>query len=241
MKRMFIFLTSLCVVVLLWRMATDSPKPSAVPHTTQKAKPKSAPEPALESNPSLHPLPRLVRSQLRPEETILVPMEVDQQPKETPQLGTETHVHSKDDFVFGEFVNTGASESLGLTDQAFEGQSSGTGTFASFRCLGHRGFDTITLNYDATIPPGGSLRFEVRTMLPNGKWSDWQEIERSFLNVPAQVDGKGYGWQYQFTFFAPSAASSPRVHSVTITTEVIEPGTSLQTSLLPGRDFQNTP
>lgn len=231
----------LCVAgVIFWLVRPDAPKPAAQLSVAQEASAEPIPDPA----PLLHTISPFEQLAPEPKGTTPIPMEArNDQPREIPQPQTETTIHARrDDFGFGKFTNTVAAESLQLTEQAFEGKISAIGTYTSGQFLGHSAFATIMATYKATVPADGSLQFEVRTMMSSGQWGDWQEMQPGDLSVPVEVEDKGYGWQYRFTFSAPSAASSPQVHNVTITTERGEQSpVGNGTSALARPNLQNVP
>ncbi len=138
-------------------------------------------------------------------------------PRISSALPVQVVAHSAKDFAWGAFVRTVVvQESLQLSPEAAS-DSVISGTFVSPQYLGHQSFDTISLSHAATIPAGSALKLDLR-VLNGGNWSGWQELSEAELSQPISIDGWASGWQYRLTFSAPSAASSPLVQRVTITT-----------------------
>jgi hypothetical protein len=144
-------------------------------------------------------------------------------PRILPVPSIQTVTHSGSDFAWGECSNTVAKGHVQLSAAAFAGAvqdgSLVSGTYLSARHLGHRSFDTITVGREGEFPSGSALKFEIRMLDKNNEWSGWQEINPDAFDKPFAVEELASGWQYQVTFCALSPEASPRLYSVTITTQ----------------------
>jgi hypothetical protein len=84
-------------------------------------------------------------------------------------------------------------------------------------------FDTFIASSEVTTPENSVLNWAFRIKLESGDWSDWRELSAAELNQPVRLGDLASSWQYRLSFYANSAAASPHVHRVTVTTLRFEP------------------
>jgi len=143
-------------------------------------------------------------------------------------LGTPDDVVSQAgaDFLRGIPVNvvTGGTVRVG-TDTALTGFVPGSvrfGSYTSIPMTAAHPFRLLSIDVTAAVPPHGLLAAAVRTALPGGPWTPWNDVPTP---TPALIQGPtATRWQYRLSLAADRTADSPQVRQVTIRTTPLPPG-----------------
>src|SRR5688500_3004691 len=72
-----------------------------------------------------------------------------------------------------------------------------------------KGFDSVVLNVDATVPEDSMLSVEFRSKSEEDAWSEWRELSMVQLNELVLTDLPSKSMQYRVTFYASNPAASP--------------------------------
>jgi hypothetical protein len=120
-------------------------------------------------------------------------------------------------------------------------------TFVSRILFSARGFSRLGLHWNADVPAGSSLRFEVRTGANAATWSDWQEVqvERAAGEAPVPdtfgallYTGDAQLVQYRATF-QTTGGVGPRLRRVTATAIKPPSGGGGGSNLLPSTSISD--
>lgn len=135
--------------------------------------------------------------------------------------------HRAADFAHGEHNNVRVKDGLQMGDDpTFVYQLEPGGLFGVYLSPEEKTlepFDTLIVTHDVTTPESSSLECAFRIKPEGADWSDWEEISAAKLNKPVLLGTSALSWQYRLTFRASSAAASPRVRGVTVTTQQSDP------------------
>lgn len=189
----------------------------ALPPTTEKEENTAVIEPVI-ATPVLarSTTPTTVLADPRVMAPSASPLPDNDQPRPIPPT-VHTVIHDAATFRWGDFQNVVNEKGIRLTGADSSDPNGLKGVFLSEVVQPNGQFQEVIFDYHAEIAEGSELVFEVRT-LSNETWSGWGEIQRSDLKQPLALEKPASAWQYRFTFSSRNPASSPHLHSVTVTT-----------------------
>jgi hypothetical protein len=156
---------------------------------------------------------------------IALPENAFSQPGRTPADDTwnTLAVHSTAEFAAADLENVGVDDS-GLRvgpDETFVDRdapdSNVFGVLTSPAILSESPFKNVRLTYDADVPEGTGISFEVRVQSANSQWSQWQEVETSGEGFSAAANRTAA--QYRATLKSNGSGTSPILRSVELDTQ----------------------